>query len=71
MVTELQLETRNNSVSDEAHTTEAAWVQEELPKVKPFSRPSSLVWKGFAFFTFLPYIRSVMGFYDNTPTGFS
>ena len=71
MVTELQLETSDNSVFGEVDMTEAAWDQEELPKVKPSSHPSNLVWKGFAFFTFLPYTKSVMGFYNNTSTGFT
>ena len=51
--------------------TEAAGDQEELPKLKPSYYPSNLVWKGFAFFNFLPYVRSMMGFYKNTSTGFS
>ena len=62
MVTELQLKTSNNSVFDEVHTTEAAWDQEELLKVTPSSDQSNLEWKAIAFFTFLPYVRSVMGF---------
>ena len=32
-MTELQLQTSNNSVFDEVDTTEAAWDQEELPKL--------------------------------------
>ena len=44
MVTELRLQTTNNSVFHEVETTEAAWDQEELPKVKPSSHPS--IWYG-------------------------
>ena len=60
MVTQLQLETNNNSASL-LYMPEAACDQEELPKVR----------RGFAFFTFLPYTRSVMRFYKNTSTDFS
>ena len=45
MVTELQLQTSNNSVF-EVDTTEAAWDQEELPKVKLSSHPSIGYGKG-------------------------
>ena len=44
MVTELQLQTNDNSVFGEVDTTEAAWDQEELPKVKPSSNRS--IWYG-------------------------
>ena len=51
--------------------TEAAWDQEELPKLTFFSS-IQFVWKGFAFFTFLPYARSVeFSHYKNTSTDFS
>ena len=48
MVAELQLETSNSSVF-EVHTIEAAWDQEELPKVRLSSHTSSVIWKGLCF----------------------
>ena len=43
-MTELQLQTSNNSVFVEVDTTEAAWDQDELLKIEPSSHPS--IWYG-------------------------
>ena len=42
-MTDLQLQTTNNSVFDEVDTTEAAWDQEELPKLNLLTH---LIWYG-------------------------